>query len=119
MSATSPKKEQAILLRFAVKSNNPTIDTSTILEQLSNSQEELETVLSREAPVENVSLKRRGNLPIGLETAIITILVEVGKEVSKAVLAKAADEAYTWLKSRWTQAKFEKLSTNESESVSE
>ena len=103
--------EQKVLLRVSVKSEDPNLDTSMLLDSMQNSQRELTKMLRKHAPVKNISLKRRGNLPIGIETAALTVLITVGKDIAEPILKKAAEDAYDWFKGKWKKATFRKISS--------
>ena len=106
---TSKKTTEVVLLRLSVKSNHPNTDTAMILEAIDGSKADLKKTLARRVPVRVVSFARRGNYPIGLETAIITVLVTIGTEAGKAIIKEAAEDAYKWFKGRWEHARIKKL----------
>jgi hypothetical protein len=107
--ADSRSSEEIVLLRLEVKSTNPNVDTAVLLEDMANKQPQLEVIIRKHALVQSVSLRRQGNLPIGLETAVISLVANLGAEMAKEVLKEVAKDAYVWIKGQWKNAKFTKL----------
>lgn len=109
--ARSSVKRQVVLLKFSVKSEHPNIDTLMLLQQMDAAQPKLQAKLASHAPIQDVSIERRGNLPIGLETAVVSILVNVGTGLAKDALKDLATEAFAWMKKRWKDASFRRMPT--------
>lgn len=54
-----PEKE-IVLFRFRVKSTNPNVGTAMLLQDMSDNEEALETMIAQRVPARSASLKRKG-----------------------------------------------------------
>ena|SRR5579864_2543119 len=106
---TTASERPQVILQVDVRSIHPSIETAVVLRDIERARSELKKSLSSEHRVGSVSFKRRGTLPIGLESALISIMITLGTEVGKEAAKKVADDAYNWLKTKWKNARFRKL----------
>jgi hypothetical protein len=87
-------------LQISVKSKHPNFDTPMILQQMYESLPKLKASLNtqKKIKVRRVTTARRGTLPIDPTTALITVGVMFGTEVTKELAKEVVSDAYHWLK---------------------
>jgi hypothetical protein len=102
----------SVRLQLSVKSDHPNIDTTILLQEIEKEKAKLRKHLASSARIKKLSIERRGTLPIGIETAVITVLIEIAKELGKDTAKILASEAFDWMKSRWKDATFKRVSTS-------
>lgn len=106
---TAASKRHKVVVSFWVRSKHPNIETAVLLQNIEKTGPQLKKDLSARRKVSSISFKRRGTLPIGLESALITVVITLASEAGKEVAKKVAADAYGWLKNKWKDAQFRKL----------